>query len=179
MLDMATRRIEIVSAPAGVVADLRWGCASTPVGPATIAWSPQGIRFLTCGPVERRDAERWCGGDADHREAGRILARVFDDQDAGPFHVAVSGTAFQLSVWRALCAIPAGRPIPYGALAAIIKRPRASRAVGAACGANPVAVLIPCHRVIAGDGGLGGYSGGLGVKQRLLAWEGRAPARPA
>jgi O-6-methylguanine DNA methyltransferase len=81
------------------------------------------------------------------------------------------GTPFQLRVWRALCQIPFGETRSYAELARAIRSPLAVRAVGAANGANPVPLLVPCHRVIASDGGLGGYGGGLEAKRRLLAFE--------
>ncbi|MFN3566859.1 MAG: methylated-DNA--[protein]-cysteine S-methyltransferase [Burkholderiaceae bacterium] len=81
------------------------------------------------------------------------------------------GTAFQQSVWRALLKVPFGRTSTYGALAAAIGRPTAARAVGAAVGANPLAVVVPCHRIIGADGTLTGYAGGLARKVRLLALE--------
>ena len=68
--------------------------------------------------------------------------------------------------------IPAGRVVTYGGLAARIGKPKASRAVGGACGANPVPYMVPCHRVIASNGALGGFSGGLDVKEKLLKAEG-------
>lgn len=83
------------------------------------------------------------------------------------------GTAFQRAVWRALQEIPAGETRSYGWVAARIGRPVASRAVGAACGANPVPVLVPCHRVVRGDGSLGGFSAGLEWKRKLLRLEKR------
>jgi methylated-DNA-[protein]-cysteine S-methyltransferase len=83
-----------------------------------------------------------------------------------------SGTPFQLKVWEALCSIPAGETLSYAGLAQRIGRPTAVRAVGLANGANPVAVVVPCHRVIGSDGSLTGYGGGLPRKQRLLALEG-------
>ena len=83
----------------------------------------------------------------------------------------VVGTAFQKTVWRALLDIPAGTTTTYGALAARIGRPSAVRAVGLANGANPVGVVIPCHRVIGADGSLTGYGGGLDRKRWLLAHE--------
>jgi len=83
-----------------------------------------------------------------------------------------SGTPFQLSVWAALCTIPAGETLSYAALAARIGRPTAVRAVGLANGANPVAVVVPCHRVIGADGSLTGYGGGLARKRQLLELEG-------
>jgi methylated-DNA-[protein]-cysteine S-methyltransferase len=84
---------------------------------------------------------------------------------------ATAGTAFQREVWRALRAIPASNTISYGQLAARIGRPRAVRAVGLANGANPVGVVVPCHRVIGANGSLTGYGGGLHRKEWLLAHE--------
>ena len=81
------------------------------------------------------------------------------------------GTPFQLAVWNGLAQIPYGTTCSYADLARQIGRPRAHRAVGAANGANPVPIVLPCHRVIASGGGIGGYSGGLETKRRLLAFE--------
>jgi methylated-DNA-[protein]-cysteine S-methyltransferase len=82
-----------------------------------------------------------------------------------------AGTAFQQKVWRALIMIPRGQTRSYAWVARQIGKPKATRAVGTACGANPVPVVIPCHRVIASDGSLGGFGGGLPMKRRLLALE--------
>ena len=82
------------------------------------------------------------------------------------------GTAFQRAVWSALCALAPGETVGYGELAGRVGRPRAARAIGQAVGANPWAPLVPCHRVLAGDGRLGGYAGGTAVKSALLAVEG-------
>jgi methylated-DNA-[protein]-cysteine S-methyltransferase len=110
------------------------------------------------GPVETRRAfEAYFAGDA------RALESV-------PWRAA--GTAFQQSVWRALCTIPAGETLSYAGLAERIGRPTAIRAVGLANGANPVALVAPCHRVIGTDGTLTGYGGGLPRKRWLLAHEG-------
>jgi methylated-DNA-[protein]-cysteine S-methyltransferase len=90
--------------------------------------------------------------------------------------VAAGGTAFQRSVWDALRRIPCGRITTYGALAAAIGHPTAVRAVGHANGANPVSVVVPCHRVVGSGGGLTGYGGGLARKRWLLDHEAGAPA---
>ena len=82
------------------------------------------------------------------------------------------GTPFQLKVWKALRTIPYGTTISYAELARRVGNPRAMRAVGRANGANPIAVIVPCHRVIAADGTLGGFGGGLNRKQKLLKLEG-------
>jgi methylated-DNA-[protein]-cysteine S-methyltransferase len=85
------------------------------------------------------------------------------------------GTPFQRRVWQALSEIAWGEVCNYGDVARRIGQPGAARAVGQANGANPIPIVIPCHRVIASGGGIGGYSGGLGIKERLLALEGRWP----
>lgn len=90
----------------------------------------------------------------------------------GSLRVRAVGTAFQCEVWKNLLAIPAGEVVTYAELARRSKRPKAVRAAGTACGANPVPVLIPCHRVIASNGGLGGFGGGLPTKKKLLKAEG-------
>jgi methylated-DNA-[protein]-cysteine S-methyltransferase len=86
--------------------------------------------------------------------------------------LAPQGTAFQRRVWAALAAIPYGGTTTYGKLAAEIGHPGSARAVGAANGANPLAIVVPCHRVIGGDGALTGYAGGLAAKRLLLELEG-------
>jgi len=81
------------------------------------------------------------------------------------------GTSFQRRVWEALGTIPFGEKRAYGQVASLIGRPRSSRAVGQACGRNPLAIVTPCHRVVASNGGLGGYSAGLKRKRALLELE--------
>jgi methylated-DNA-[protein]-cysteine S-methyltransferase len=82
------------------------------------------------------------------------------------------GTHFQRAVWGALQRIPRGRVVTYGELATLAGRPRAVRAVGSACGANPVPLLVPCHRVVAAGPAIGGFGGGLALKRALLKREG-------
>jgi methylated-DNA-[protein]-cysteine S-methyltransferase len=88
--------------------------------------------------------------------------------------LAPRGTPFQQAVWRALLAVPFGATSTYGAVAAAIRKPSAGRAVGAAVGANPISIIVPCHRIIGADGSLTGYAGGLPRKTRLLALESSA-----
>lgn len=83
-----------------------------------------------------------------------------------------AGTSFQQSVWRALTGIKAGTTRSYGEIAKAVRKPRATRAVGGACGANPIPVLVPCHRVLAANRKIGGFSGGLDWKRKLLGREG-------
>jgi AraC family transcriptional regulator of adaptative response/methylated-DNA-[protein]-cysteine methyltransferase len=98
----------------------------------------------------------------------RIAGRKLDDALA----LDLQGTDFQREVWNQLLAIPPGSTRSYLDVAQAIKRPKATRAVAQACGANPVAVVVPCHRVVMSDGSIGGYSGLPGVKRALLAAEG-------
>ena len=108
------------------------------------------------------------------RAAITALASYFAGVD-GDFDLPIAphGTSFQLRVWREIAKIPAGRTSSYGRIARAIRKPKASRAVGAAVGANPLVLIVPCHRVIASDGGLGGYGGGLDRKRWLLRHEAR------
>ena len=82
------------------------------------------------------------------------------------------GTPFQLQVWQTLRRIPFGKAVSYGEEARMLGKPKAARAVGSANGRNPIPIIVPCHRVVAGDGSLGGYSAGLPMKRKLLALEG-------
>jgi len=112
--------------------------------------------------------------------AGRALRDYFaGDLDAiGRLPTATNGTPFQQTVWDALRGIPAGQTLTYHALALQIGRPTATRAVGLANGANPIGVVVPCHRVIGANGALTGYGGGLHRKRWLLAHEGVSESRP-
>jgi O-6-methylguanine DNA methyltransferase len=85
--------------------------------------------------------------------------------------ISLTGTAFQCAVWRNLLEIPRGEVVSYAELARRSKNPKAVRAAGSACGANPVVIFVPCHRVIASDGSLGGFGGGLATKRKLLQKE--------
>ena len=93
--------------------------------------------------------------------------------------VTTGGTEFQKRVWRALREIPAGTTVSYGALAAQLGQPQAARAVGLANGANPVGIIVPCHRVIGSNGSLTGYGGGVERKRWLLAHEGGCSVLPS
>ncbi|BEG98949.1 methylated-DNA--[protein]-cysteine S-methyltransferase [Bacteroides sedimenti] len=110
-------------------------------------------------------------------EVLRDCIRQLDEYFAGCRHdftlpLAVQGTSFQQSVWKALQTISYGQTISYRQLAERVGNPKACRAVGSANGRNPIAIIIPCHRVIAADNKLGGYAGGLDIKTRLLRLEG-------
>ena len=118
-------------------------------------------------PVVAEPSRTRCG------QAKRQLAEYFrGERQDFDLSLAPRGTAFQQQVWSALRGIPYGETISYGDLAARIGKPAAQRAVGSANGANPIPIVIPCHRVIASNGTLGGYAGGLGMKRQLLELEG-------
>jgi O-6-methylguanine DNA methyltransferase len=125
----------------------------------------------TATPIEVSSALRcW------HRLVTQALKRALTGQAPGelpPLDLS-AGTSFQQTVWQALRRIPAGSTRSYGELARMIGKPGAARAVGAACGANPLPVLVPCHRVLARGGALGGFSAGLDWKRTLLSREGVA-----
>ena len=128
-------------------------------------------RTMAGAPAASATIRRW------HKLACRALARVLQGHAAGelpPLDLA-GGTPFQRKVWDALRQIPAGQTESYGRLAAALGAPKAARAVGGACGANPIPLFIPCHRVVPSGGGLGGFSAGLPWKRRLLALEAGKP----
>ena len=108
-----------------------------------------------------------------------VLERIAGRKLDSALPLDLRGTDFQREVWSQLLAIPAGSTRSYLDVAQAINRPKATRAVAQACGANPVAVVVPCHRVVMSDGSIGGYSGLPGVKQALLAAEGVEPAGAA
>lgn len=146
----------------------------SPIGDLLLAGSNgvlERLHFST--GAKKKDPEAgWREDAAPFAEARRQLHAYF----AGDLHefdleLAPQGTAFQLTVWKALREIPYGRTISYGELAKRVGNPNASRAVGLANGANPIAIVVPCHRVIGANGKLTGFGGGLPVKQRLLALE--------
>ena len=158
---------------------------ATPIGEALLVTDQAGVlRAFNWADAEPQMrawvARRYHGMSLAPGAAPASLRQAFEAYFAGerralaaaPWRAA--GTPFQLSVWRALCDIPPGETLSYAALAARLGRPTAMRAVGLANGANPVALVVPCHRVIGADGALTGYAGGLMRKRWLLAHEGAA-----
>jgi methylated-DNA-[protein]-cysteine S-methyltransferase len=136
------------------------------------------LHFGADGPAIDRIFDTWYPGEARGRQplpaTGEVLRRYFAGDLAAldTVPVELNGTPFQQEVWLALRRIPSGGTISYAELARRIGRAAAVRAVGAANGANPVAVIVPCHRVIGSDGSLTGYGGGMERKHWLLAHEG-------
>jgi methylated-DNA-[protein]-cysteine S-methyltransferase len=166
---------------AGPLASCLW---ESPAGPLKIAASERGLRLLIFGheDVNRLAAQARPGEldtDASADAARAIveqtqaqLAEYFAGQRrAFELPLDMRGTEFQLRVWQELCRIEYGTTISYRELAARVGRPAAVRAVGAANGANPISIVVPCHRVIGANGALTGYGGGLHNKRYLLELE--------
>jgi methylated-DNA-[protein]-cysteine S-methyltransferase len=152
--------------------------ADTPVGPLRLYFSDQGLTALEFAGEEASPAPEHNAPpahllpciDAAKRELTAYFKGV--STDFAPLALDPQGTPFQRLVWQELRRIPQGQAISYTELAQRIGNPKASRAVGQANGRNPIPLIIPCHRVIAADGGLGGFSSGLDRKRWLLRHEG-------
>lgn len=177
----------------GAGLDIAYGFHDSPFGEALVMVSPRGL----CGLAFADGADgratiladmqaRW--PRASYRSApertASFVARIFDPRrwrPDEPLRVVLIGTGFELSVWQALLRVPPGRATSYGAVAAALGRPGAARAVGAAVGRNPLAFVVPCHRVLGASGALTGYHWGLTRKRAIIGWEAglaaRAPAQ--
>ncbi len=160
---------------------IRVAFASSPIGLVLVARSHAGLVAVLIGDERetlRRELQRriplgsCAGADRALDALAAKVAALVDTPDL-PLDVPLDmrGTPFQQEVWRALRAIPPGTPTTYGELAARLGRPQSARAVGAACGANPLAIIVPCHRVVAQTGALAGYRWGVARKQALLQRE--------
>ena len=155
---------------------VRAATVATPFGAAVAMATERGLCGLAfaaeTGLEAARDdlARRWPRARivADDGRAAALVAGAFGGAET-PLHLI--GAPFQIKVWEALLHIPAGGVTSYSAIAAQVCSTRASRAVGSAVGRNPIGYLIPCHRVLRRDGGLGGYHWGLPVKRAMLAWD--------
>jgi methylated-DNA-[protein]-cysteine S-methyltransferase len=160
---------------------LRYDEIESPVGPLLVAADDAGLRRIHF-QLGRRALEpdpAWRREPRALREVARQLAEYFArERRAFDLPLAPEGTPFQLEAWRALVAIPYGTTISYGELARRIGKPEAARAVGAANGANPLPIVVPCHRVIGRDGSLTGFGGGLLAKRALLELEGAPCVAP-
>ena len=167
---------------------LRLERRAAPVSPLLLVTDEDGVlRALDFGDCEARLhrllRDHYGNYTLRERAAPDSVTRALDAYFDGSLDaladaaIATGGTPFQRDVWKALRAIPAGVTISYGQLAARVGRPGASRAVGAANGANPIAIVVPCHRVIGANGTLTGYGGGLARKQWLLDHEARFARR--
>ncbi len=166
----------------GIGLKISYGIHDTPFGKALIATTTRGIcnlQFLE--KVNNQIAEKilgWEWSNAEIIHAPQITQHLCDlifnsvkFQEPKPLTLLVKGTNFQIQVWRALLKIPFGSMTTYQTIAKYISHPTAARAVGNAIGKNPVAYLIPCHRVIRESGELGGYRWGMDRKTAILSWE--------
>lgn len=152
---------------------------NTPIGKLLLAGNGESLSLLgfPSGSMARRHEQDWLADAAPFQDVMQQL----DDYFAGKLKtfdlpLAPKGTDFQQQVWRALLEIPYGETWSYGQLAKHIGRPKASRAVGAANGINPIPVIVPCHRVIGSNGKLTGFGGGVETKAFLLELESGAVA---
>jgi O-6-methylguanine DNA methyltransferase len=155
----------------------------TALGSWSVVASPLGVCLVVLDPdpearVLSRWSERWApcgelvqGGGGVEAAAQQLAEYALGRRRVFELSLDLRGSDFQVAVWRALGSIPFGTTTTYGVLATRLGRPGGSRAVGQAAGANPVPVLVPCHRLLASSG-LGGFSAGLQIKRRLLAHEG-------
>src|SRR6185312_11947671 len=151
---------------------IRYGYHISPFGVALVMVTDRGLAGLAFGDPGR---ERESFADMSARWPNApYAARVFDPskwRSDEPLRVVMIGTDFQLRVWEALLRIPMGRAVSYSSIASGIGAPKASRAVGAAIGANPMSFVVPCHRAVGKSGALTGYHWGLTRKRAILGWE--------
>lgn len=171
----------ILSYPDGMDKRLEYSRYDSPLGALFVSSGPSG---LTCLSIAVDEGEFLSGlASKDGLSARRdnscfsALFRMLDEYFSGrpvTFDLPLdpAGTDFDRSVWKALSSIPWGKKMSYGEVSYLIGSPRATRAVGGACGRNPIPIIIPCHRVLQAGGLIGGYSGGEGVKEKLLSLEG-------
>jgi len=160
---------------------LYWHEIDSPVGRLLLAGDGDSLIQVgfQSGPRPLRPADSWIVDGAPFRAVVAQLHEYFAGKRRRfDLPLAPRGTDFQRRVWRALTEIPYGNTISYGELARRIGKPSASRAVGLANGANPLPIIVPCHRVIGADGSLTGFGGGLPIKRRLLALEGTTTQSP-
>jgi AraC family transcriptional regulator of adaptative response/methylated-DNA-[protein]-cysteine methyltransferase len=161
---------------------INYGAARTALGEVLVAYTERGVCSVTIGDdreaLERELHEQFSAAELRRTGAGdpRVseVASAIAAGEESRIPLDLAGTEFQLRVWQALRQIPAGETRSYQQLARSVGKPSATRAVASACARNRVAVLVPCHRVIRGDGALGGYRWGVARKQRLLDRESSA-----
>jgi AraC family transcriptional regulator, regulatory protein of adaptative response / methylated-DNA-[protein]-cysteine methyltransferase len=158
---------------------IAYGFHPSPFGECLLATTDRGVcamYFVTSNreSVLNEVRRRWPGADfvEDPKTTGKYLERIFQrSARLEKLPIDLRGTNFQIKVWQALLEIPPGAVVPYEDLAARVGNPRATRAVGSAVGQNPIAFIIPCHRVIRKVGAIGNYHGGVSRKRAMLAWE--------
>ncbi len=158
---------------------IRHSCFATPIGKVLAAATEKGLCSIKLGDdpakLRRLLAEEFPEAEIVEESLGdlkdKILAFIDGEVSLARVPLDIRGTVFQRRVWDALCRIPRGETRTYQEIARAIGAPFAVRAVGSACGANPVALAVPCHRAVRSDGGLGGYAWGIARKKKLLKLE--------
>ncbi|MCC6715362.1 MAG: methylated-DNA--[protein]-cysteine S-methyltransferase [Gammaproteobacteria bacterium] len=167
--------------PAGAVAEVRYAVLPSPIGDLLAGATRDGLCLLEFVETPRSDARPASARDRGDGPAQRVLRQLRSELDgyfsgrrrAFEVPLAMRGTPFQIEVWRELVKIPYGMTRSYAEIARRVGRHKAARAVGQANGRNGIVILVPCHRVVGGDGSLGGYSSGLDRKRYLLDLERR------
>ena len=152
---------------------------TSPLGPITLISSEKGLSRLLFEP-SRRAIQNFKAASipfnmmkAENSYFAQQLIEYFEGRRKEfTIPLDLEGTSFRKKVWQALLSIPYGKTTSYGRIANQIGNPKSSRAVGQACGANPVPIIVPCHRVLTSSGKMGGYSGGIHIKNALLKLEG-------
>lgn len=167
--------------------EIHYDIVDSPLGRLLVAGTAKGVCAVAIGATDAElertlarefpEATRVRDQRLASRRAAAIVALIAGRRPRADLPLDVQATAFQWQVWRALAAIPRGATRTYAEVAAAIGRPRAVRAVGRACATNPVAIAIPCHRVVPAAGGLGGYRWGVARKKQLLEQERRAAGK--
>ena len=167
-----------------IAATIRYACAESPLGRMLIAATDRGICSIQFGRSDgelieglKREfpfATRKADEGTIHPSIEAVLGKIHGSDGDSSLPLDIRATAFQRRVWTYLQSLPFGETKSYAQVAKAIGRPKACRAVARACATNPVAVAIPCHRVVRGDGSLGGYRWGIGRKKALLSLEGSA-----
>jgi AraC family transcriptional regulator, regulatory protein of adaptative response / methylated-DNA-[protein]-cysteine methyltransferase len=171
----------------GAGAAIAFTVASSPLGALIVATTERGVCWIALGAeaesLEAALRQEFPAATAIERDdvvlapvVDEVLRRIDGEVPRDNVPLDVRGTAFQVRVWQELQRIPRGETRSYGEVAATLGVPGGARAVGAACGSNPVSVIVPCHRVVTASGGLGGYAWGLETKQALLEREADAAA---
>jgi methylated-DNA-[protein]-cysteine S-methyltransferase len=152
---------------------MRYAVMNSPIGPLTLRATEKGLSSIHFGSaVSPNGVANGLLDERAHRENFKQLQEYFDGiRTRFDLPLDIHGTPFQMAVWHELQKIPYGETRTYGEIARSIGKPGAARAVGMANHENPVAIVIPCHRVVGSDGSLTGYAGGLDLKKKLLEIE--------
>ena len=169
----------------GAGLEMVYGFHPSPFGDALVMATPRGISGLAFVDEHAGQSRKEALADMTRRwpaatyrnapeETARLATRIFDFNDWDPdrpVRIVMIGTDFEVRVWQTLLRIPMGRAVSYADIARHLGKPTAARAVGSAVGRNPLSFVVPCHRVLRGDGQLGGYHWGLTRKRALIGWE--------